>query len=58
MKTDEIIKILHGESDLKPDDYFDTSVFYYLAGRFPDLTIRQCTEIIGKIREDVIETTA
>ena len=55
LKTDEIIKIVYEESGLIREDYFNTTVFYYLSGRFPDLTIRQCTEIITQIHDKMLE---
>lgn len=54
MKTEEIIKIIE-ESFLTEDDYFNTKIFYFMAGRFPDLAISHCMDIIEQIREKTIE---
>lgn len=53
-KKHEIIEALES-SDLKEEDYFDSSVFYYLSGRFPDLTISQCTDIVDIIRQKFMD---
>lgn len=53
MSTDEIIEIIK-KSHLKTEDYFETTIFYYMAGRFPNLTICECTEIIEEIRNKII----
>ncbi len=47
----EITEKIIFESHLKENDYFDTNVFYYMAGRFPDLTISQCADIVNRLRE-------
>jgi hypothetical protein len=52
MNISEIVKVIVSETHLKEDDYFDTSVFYYLSGRFPGLTISQCTNIVNCLRKE------
>ena len=52
MNINEIVKIIVSETHLKEDDYFDASVFYYLSGRFPDLTINQCINIVDRLRKE------
>lgn len=54
MSKDEIIEIIK-KSHLKTGDYFETAIFYYMAGRFPDLTIYECTEIIEEIRRRIVD---
>lgn len=51
MKMNEILRDLF-ESHLKEEDFFSTSVFYYLAGRFPDLTINECVDIVDQARKE------
>lgn len=51
MKMAEILRDLF-ESHLKEEDFFSTSVFYYLAGRFPDLTINECVDIVDQARKE------
>lgn len=53
MKINEIVKTVY-DSHLKEDDYFDSAIFFYLAGRFPDLTIKQCTEVVEQIRDNLL----
>lgn len=53
MKRNDIIETLL-KSNLKEDDFYNSSVFYYLAGRFPDLTISQCVDIVDTVREKFI----
>lgn len=50
MDINKIAKIVYDESQLHEDAYFDTPIFYYLSARFPDLTIKECTEIVNQIR--------
>lgn len=33
------------------DDLYSSSLFYYLADRFPDLTIRQCVDAVQCLRD-------
>ncbi len=40
------------ESHLKKNNYFDASIFYYLAGRFPDLTIKECVDIAEQVQKE------
>lgn len=51
MSVDEIVGLVRCEMFLKEDDYFDASVFYYLSGRFPDLTISQCVDVVNCLRQ-------
>ncbi len=50
MDFDEIVKIVWNEPSLKEDDYYTTCVFSYMCGRFPDLTIKTCFEVVDQIR--------
>lgn len=51
MSVDEIAALVRREACLKEDDYFDASVFYYLSGRFFDLTISQCVDVVNCLRQ-------
>lgn len=51
MNISEIVKIV-SESHLKRDDYFDAAIFYYMSGRFPDLTISECVEVVDRVRKE------
>lgn len=47
--------MLHFEKfDFKEDDSFDTRIFYYLCGRYPDLSIRRCVEIVEHMRKELM----
>lgn len=49
-ELNEIVKIVCEESGVREDDYFSSPIFYYLAGRFPNLTISQCVEIVNRVQ--------
>jgi len=49
-EVDEIVKIVCEESGVREEDYFSSPIFYYLAGRFPNLTISQCVEIVNRVQ--------
>lgn len=53
MTKAEILKDV-STSHLKERDFFDTSVFYYLCGLYPDLSIRRCVEIVEHLRDEII----
>lgn len=46
----DVINLLE-KSHLEKVDYFNSPVFYYLAGAFPDLTIAQCAEVVDIMRQ-------
>lgn len=52
MKTEKIINNLRENQSLKEEDYFKSAVFYYLAGRYPDLSISQCADIVDQLRKE------
>lgn len=54
MTINQISEFILKKSNLKEDDYFDTTIFYYLAGRFPDLTIKECMEVVDLLRQNFI----
>lgn len=54
-KEYEVIKTLT-ESGLREEDYFDSPVFYYLAGAFPDLSIGQCVKIVDIMRQKFVDS--
>ncbi len=54
MDTDKIVEHLLTVRHLSEDDFYRPTVFYYLAGRFPDLTISQCVDAVGLIRKRII----
>lgn len=41
-------------SHLKTEDYFTSVIFYYLAGRFPDMSIDRCARIVDMIRQTIL----
>lgn len=41
------------EGSLKEDDFFGSAVFYRLAGRYPDLSILHCTDVVDQIRDEM-----
>lgn len=49
----DVINLLE-KSHLEKGDYFDSTVFYYLAGAFPDLTIARCAEVVDIMRQRFI----
>lgn len=53
MTKAEILKDV-STSHLKERVFFDTSVFYYLSGRYPDLSICRCVEIVEHLRNEII----
>lgn len=38
-------------SHLKWTDYYGSGCFYYLAGRYPNLSINECIELIDMIKD-------
>lgn len=53
MTDREIADCVFETSKLTMEDYFTSSLFYYLAGRFPDLTISRCADVANLIRKSV-----
>lgn len=49
------LRLLLEEGELKEDDFFDASVFFYLSGRYPDLSIYRCVEVVQHIRKDILQ---
>lgn len=41
------------EGSLKEDDFFGSAVFYRLAGRYPDLSILHCIDVVDQIRDEM-----
>lgn len=56
MTKEKKIEILRAfaETHWREDDFFDSVVFYYLSGRFPDLPISQCVEIVDEVRAKIL----
>lgn len=50
-KMEEIVKQVMAESQLRYVDYYEAACFYYLAGRYPDLSISDCVDLIDMIRD-------
>lgn len=42
------------EGSLKEDDFFETVVFYYLAGRYPDLSLCRCVQLVDQLRAEIL----
>lgn len=42
------------ECSLKEDDFFDSAVFYYLAGLYPDLSILRCVQLVDQFRVEIL----
>lgn len=42
---------------MKEEDIFTSSVFYYLAGYYPDMRLGDCADIISEIREEILAGT-
>ncbi len=53
MDKSKILKELLKATHLKEDDYYNSNVFYYLAGRFPELTIAECADIVTDARQEL-----
>lgn len=43
------------EGELKEDDFFDASVFFYLSGRYPNLSIHRCVEVVEHFRKGMFQ---
>lgn len=41
------------EGSLKEDDIFGSAVFYRLAGRYSDLSILHCVDVVDQIRNEM-----
>lgn len=52
MDKNKIVQDLFGESHLVKDGFLSTCVFFYLAGRYPDLTIKQAVDVIELARKE------
>lgn len=50
-KMEEIVKQVMTESHLRYIDYYESGCFYYLSGRYPDLSISDCVDVIDMIRD-------
>lgn len=53
MDTNKLVEHLL-TSRLIKNDFLTATVFFYLAGRFPDLTIAQCADAVEIIRDRLI----
>lgn len=53
-RVKELKEVLRRAKHMKEDDYFSSSVFYYLAGYYPDMRLGDCSEIISEIRDEII----
>lgn len=54
MDINKILKGLLEKSHLNESDYFNSNVFFYLAGRYPDLTIEQAVHVVELAREKLV----
>lgn len=55
---DQVVKKLETAlrvGTLKKEDFFSTSVFYYLSGCFPNLSMNICCCAVSKVREKLIK---
>lgn len=53
MEINEILKVLYKESHLLKGCFMGTDVFFYLSGRYPELTIGQAVDVVKLAREKV-----
>lgn len=54
----QVVEKLEGalrEERLKRDDFFSSSVFYFLAGCFPDLSMETCCYAVDEVRDKLIK---
>ncbi|MEZ3435702.1 MAG: hypothetical protein K1W34_14000 [Lachnospiraceae bacterium] len=58
MDLNKIAKDVFEKSHLCEKDYFETSVFFYLSGRYPDLTIKQAVDVVELLRDEMIDEEA
>lgn len=54
MTNEQIKKILLELPIIKEEDIFNAAIFYYMAGRFPNMKISKCTEIVDEIRTEIL----
>lgn len=53
-KIDELAEKIIEFSHLSEDDMFTTVLFYYLAGRFPEMTIAEAASLSDEIRSKLL----
>lgn len=53
MDTNTLAECLLTECNLIESDFFGSAAFFYLSGRFPELTIAQCADAISTIRRRI-----
>lgn len=55
MDLNKIAEDVFKNSHLHKDDYFETSVFFYLSGKYPDLTIRQTVDVVKLLWDKTLD---
>lgn len=55
MDIEKLANDLLEKSHLTIDDYFSGTVFFYLSGRYPDLTISQSADIVELVRKEFLD---
>lgn len=58
MNTNKIAEDIYKKSHLTKNDYFDSNVFYYISGRYPDITIEQAANVVENIRNKIMHAEA
>lgn len=43
------------EKKLRREDFFKGTVFYYLAGCFPNLSMEMCCDAVAEVRDKLLE---
>lgn len=43
------------EERLRREDFFNGTVFYFLAGRFPNLSMEMCCDAVVEVRDKLME---
>lgn len=56
MDTNKLVEHLLTKCHLTEDDFLSGTAFYYMAGRFPNLTIAQCADAVQIIRNKIISS--
>lgn len=55
MNNNEIEMIAEAKKVLKEDDFFNSTIFMFIAGYAPRTSIKRCSEIVDMVREELIE---
>lgn len=49
MDAAEVLKEIKETTTLDKKSLYNTAIFYYMAGRYPDMTIKDCAELVDQI---------